>query len=250
MQLPKRRKVVAVILAIGGAVGTVVAVLSNMQTVGSYIAPPLRPYLAIVPALCFVFALLVIRHSQEVPPDGVLYRENMEHRRRIAKLDTHVAELEGKLQFRRLSEEQMRTIAHIVRKGLGDLRQSLKSSPLWTIEDAETPIFVQLYAVENDRETSAYRADFEKAFQEGGLGVALGELMGTLGYRENESFVGVVSVVRGSEKNVVRPFILEALRAARITVNECDGLPQCVEQYDHGPGGQRLGATLVIVQHG
>lgn len=166
----------------------------------------------------------------------------------IARLSDEIETLRAASLQRSLTDEQRSIIAEVVRKGLRDLWESIRASPSWTADEKETPIFVQLYTIEDERETSDYCADFEGAFQDGGLSVALGELTGTQGYRDNEQYVGVVSMLRGNPKNVVRPFILEALRSAGIPVNECDDLPRSMTRRDYGPGGESLGATLIIGQ--
>ncbi len=165
-------------------------------------------------------------------------------------LQNEVTELKARLQQRHLTDENARAITRVLQKGLHDLRETLKASPEWTSEQAASPIYVQIYAGENDRETTRYRDDFDRAFTAGGFGVALGELVGTVGHRENEPFIEVVAVLRGKATNVVRPFVLEALRAGGITTYECDDLPQHMAKYDHGPGGYGLGAVLVVGPRG
>lgn len=169
-------------------------------------------------------------------------------------LKNEVSELRAKSEQRHLKDDQRHTIARVVRQGLHDLRESIRSSPTWTPDFKEGPIFVELYIVESERETSVYRADFERAFQDGGLGVMLGEIVGTLGERGNEQFAGVVSVLRESPENLpIRSFVLKALRLAGIAVNECDDLPNGLARYRHDSRGQALGvlgATLIIGQRG
>ena len=165
-------------------------------------------------------------------------------------LKNELDELREQSLPRRLGEDQQRAIAQVVRAGLHDLWERHRSSPSWSSDDKEELIFVELYSVESERETAVYRADFAKALQDGGLGVALGEIVGTLGEQGNEEFIGVVSILRGRPGNLVRPFVLEALRSAGISVNECDNLPNGLARYNHGKGGESLGVTLVIGQRG
>jgi hypothetical protein len=167
-------------------------------------------------------------------------------------LKNELEELREQSLPRRLREDQQRVIAQVVRTGLHDLWERHKSSPSWGADDKESTIFIDLYSVESERETAVYRADFEKALVDGGLGVTLCEIVATTGERGNEEFVGVVSVLRGKPENLVRPFVLKALRSAGIQVNECDNLPKGLARYTHDSDGrgswQSSAVTLVIGQ--
>ena len=162
-------------------------------------------------------------------------------------LKNEIAELRAISAERHLDEDKQRAISQVVRTGLRDLWELYRASPSWTADDKEVSIFVHLYTMENDRETIRYRADFAKAFQAGGLSVALGEFLGTSGEQENDQFVGTVSLIRGNPGNLVRPFVLDALRSAGISVNECDNWPRSLTQYSHS-NADSSGVTLIIGQ--
>lgn len=163
-------------------------------------------------------------------------------------LKNEVAELRAISAQRHLNEDKQRTIAQVVRTGLRDLWNLHRASQLWTSDDKEGPISVQLYTMENDRETIRYRDDFAKALQAGGLSVHLGEFLGTSGAQENDQFIGTVSLVNGDPKNLVRPFILDALRSAGVAVNECEDWPRSQTTFDHARGDYSSAATLIIGQ--
>jgi hypothetical protein len=165
----------------------------------------------------------------------------------VASLRSDVAELQAISGQRHLDEDKQRVIAQVVRTGLRDLWELHRASPSWTADDKEEPIFIRLYTMENDRETILYRADFVKAFEAGGLGVSLGEFIGTSGDPANEQFVGTVSLVR-SPQNLVRPFVLDALQSAHISVNECEDWPRSETAFDHARGFNSSAVTLIIGQ--
>jgi len=73
------------VLVVAGAVGTVVAVVGNLQTAESFIPIVLRPYLTVIPAVIFVLALLASKHH-EAPVDGVLYREYLRQRNKLEEV--------------------------------------------------------------------------------------------------------------------------------------------------------------------
>jgi len=246
-----RRSALAVTLTLAGAIGTVVAIVGNLQTVEPFMPAAVRPYLTLIPAVMFVLALLASKQS-EAPIDGVLYRENIKHRARIAELEAQIEGLEARLQPRRLSDEQIATISSIVRKGLIDLRQSLTAAE-WPQGAVDSPIGIQLVAIENDRETLIYRGDFEKAFQDGGFTVTQAELTGVPNNNASSEFVGRVALLRGKPTNVVRPFVLQALQAAKIGVIEADVLPEHAMSYDHNDHNDRnlqVAVRLVVGQRG
>jgi hypothetical protein len=164
-----------------------------------------------------------------------------------ALLKNEVAELRAISEERHLDDDEQRAIADVVRKGLRDLWELNKASPSWTATDKEGPIYVQLYTMENDRETARYCADFVKAFKAGGLSVVLGEFLGTSGYEENEQFIGAVSILKGNPQNLVRPFVLAALQSAGISVNECDDWPRSLQSFNFGRGDQFLGRPTLII---
>jgi hypothetical protein len=61
-----RRRVVAVLLTFVGALSSIAAVIGNQQVAEPYIPSQLRPYLAILPAVFFVVAVLTIQQTQAI----------------------------------------------------------------------------------------------------------------------------------------------------------------------------------------
>jgi hypothetical protein len=167
---------------------------------------------------------------------------------KVAKLHNRIHELEDANRRRRLDEDQMTAITTTVRAGLEDLRNSLIAAS-WEPEDIDRRLIVQLVSIGTDRETLNYRGDFATAFEAGGFDVLLSEQQAG-GGPQHEEFVDVVTVLRGNPANVVRPFILSALRAARITPHEADYLPPGEMLFTHGYPDlmQSTAATLVIGQ--
>lgn len=195
-------------------------------------------------------AILLRYGSTEAPPlNGVIYRENVQHRSRITELEAQVGGLETRSQARRLSDGQIQTIARIAKKGLDDLHQTLIAAN-WPPEDYNRPLNIQILAIENERETLMYRSDFEKAFQDGGFVVVQGELTGVAATQENERFVGAITLLHSKPTNIVRPFVWEALCAAGIEPREASNLPDHAIRYDHTGQPQQLAAVLIVGQRG
>jgi hypothetical protein len=167
------------------------------------------------------------------------------------QLRNQVTDLQEQLKQRHLTDEQIRAISRVSRAGLQELRDSLKAKG-WPEHEVNGSIYIEIYAGESDRETITYRKDFEKAFLSGGFDIALGELINTAAYAENEPFVDAIAVLKSDPANVVRPFVLQALREARLPIHETEWLPQHVVRQNHGPSGkgESRGAILVIGPRG
>lgn len=192
---------------------------------------------------------LIIGNPPSTPSDdavAALLTTNYENT--VARLNNRIHELEDANRRRRLDEDQMTAITTTVRAGLEELRNSLIAAS-WEPEDIERRLVVQLVSIGTDRETLNYRGDFATAFEAGGFDVLLSEQQAG-GGPQHEEFVDVVTVLRGNPANVVRPFILDALRAARLTPHEADYLPPGGMLFTHGQPDpmQSTAATLVIGQ--
>jgi hypothetical protein len=87
--------------------------LSNLQTAYSVVPVAARPYMPVGTIFAFTIALWLLREpSSEV--DGVLYRENLAHRQKIAALETQL--IVG--QPREISQEQRQKIALRLQAGM------------------------------------------------------------------------------------------------------------------------------------
>ena len=245
MKNPSKKGIASVILAIFGFVVVADDSIGRMQKLEALMPAPVRPYLPMIYGGLFLAALLLTRsqHADEVealkqPGLDALHASNAALRSEIEKLTARVVD-------RRLSDEQVRTIARVVERGIHQIRESFRAAGVSEVELAK-PISVQLYSGENDREITVYRADFERAFQRGGFEVALGEFVGTAGFRENDQFVGTISVLRGKSTNVVTPFVLDALREAGIGFTECDSVPLHTSSRSHRPSYVSPVVVLII----
>src|SRR6185436_10901957 len=158
-------------------------------TVGSYLPVPLRPYLAVLPALCFVFALVALRHSQETPPDGVLYKEQIRMRQELETRRTELSALsEKQLQLaaensgltaelaglkaawrgRRLSAEQKAAIATTARRLLDQQWVEFCTDQFGGVDRKlkfyERPTFtIRIATIGDDAEVLVFRHDIKSA---------------------------------------------------------------------------------------
>jgi hypothetical protein len=169
----------------------------------------------------------------------------------VAALQVKIDELQQRLSVRRLKDDEIRTIARVVRQRVAALRKDAIAAG-WTDTEAQETITVQLITIENDRETQIYRADFEKAFRDGGLAVTHGMLSGVVASDFTDQFVGVVTVLnRGGkeDQNPVRLLLLDAIREALVPVNECERMPEFV--FNHNADAVTpLSAVLIVGQRG
>ena len=164
----------------------------------------------------------------------------------VATLQKRVHELERNNRRRTLSEAQKNVISRITKAGLEKLRMELLAAG-WPAEDANSPLAVHLVSIGDDREIIAYRRDYEEAFKAGGFEVSLSEWP-TGGTPEYEAFVGQITVLQGKPENVVRPFVLEALHAAKLEPRESDFLPPAQGHITQHGSIAQVGAIVVIGQ--
>lgn len=164
-----------------------------------------------------LIGLILVKYDSGDSPDvASLHEAN-------TKLQNKLDDLEGRLRPRRLDSEQIGTISRTVHDGLAKLKAAHRAAG-WSETDLERPVAIQLITIGSERETLDYRNDFAKAFEVGGFKIAFAEWPST-GTREFELFRGAVTVLHGDPRNVIRPFVLESLREARVAHREAEFLP-------------------------
>jgi hypothetical protein len=172
---------------------------------------PTAAYFWILVCAALVAAFLNWREwkRSSSPLDGVLYRENLAHRQKIAELQRELAALSAR---RQLTHEQAAKIRAVM--------EARFHEKLWTQmseEDRNTykPLEIAVVAVGSDRETTDYRNELVEAFRVNGF---VGQPVDwSAGMREHAHFNGAVTVLHAPKTtNIIRPMVLEALTAAGI----------------------------------
>jgi hypothetical protein len=204
----------------GAYFGTALAMVGFAVTFGM-IATTLR-----FAVLTVVFAILALIsfygawkrfYSPEVDHDApYLYRENIALRQRIE-------ELEQSARPRTLQKRQRESIAAACFRGLDKLKRDCMAAG-WSEEDASEPLAIRFVAIGSESETLSYRRDLADTFVAGGFLASFSEWPSS-GTPEYDRFRGKVAALHGNPKNVVRPFVLEALRSSGLEVIDVDYLP-------------------------
>jgi hypothetical protein len=124
-------------------------------------------------------------------------------------------EYEEAQKARHLEPKDAAAIIRKVSEGVSKLAAEwLAATPPFVIP----PFPIVLVAIGTDRETLNYRRDLAEALAGGGLRIIYQEWLA--GSPEYEKFVGEVTLLEDEPTNRVRPFIIDALRAAGINPRE------------------------------
>lgn len=143
---------------------------------------------------------------------------------------------------RRLNAEQTRDIIRSAHADLTRLKAEFLAAG-WSEEDSNEPFVIQLIAMGSEVETLSDRSDLAKAFAGGGFKVLVDEC--PAGAPEFDELIGAISIVQERAENVIRPIVINALRAAGIATRDAPHAPHYPHRrhlYD------RFATTLVVGQ--